>query len=156
MPLEDLFAHLRVDRACSGSLCPATIKELLLAQRMELFRAMLPSATTDSASVPDRLGRLWCDLAGTPFPHQAPALTAAFGSERVLYGGDCRWTPAFGVDAQIASLTGAAQPAGDTWHAPDHTKRPAALPAPEPRGRRVTPGPGRTMSGPAAEVVIIR
>ncbi|MFC8969367.1 amidohydrolase family protein [Streptomyces sp. NPDC057094] len=89
----------------------------LLAQRMELFRPLLSTGAADSASVPDQLGRLWYDLAGTPFPHQAPALTTAFGSERVLYGSDYCWTPALGVDAQVASLTGAAQPAGDTWHA---------------------------------------
>jgi predicted TIM-barrel fold metal-dependent hydrolase len=94
----------------------------LLAQRMELFRAVAVPAEArgngQGATVPEQLGRLWCDMAGTPFPHQVPALTAAFGIQRVLYGSDSCWTPAPGVDAQLASLDAAAAPsAGPEWRA---------------------------------------
>lgn len=94
----------------------------LLAARMELFRSAfgpdldLGSADGSGATVPEQLSRLWYDVAGTPFPHQVPALTAAFGRERVLYGSDFCWTPAPGVDAQLASIDAADPPApGLTW-----------------------------------------
>lgn len=89
----------------------------LLAERMELFRTVFAKGGTALDPVPEQIGRLWFDMAGTPFPHQIPALTAAFGSERLLYGSDYCWTPAPGVDAQIASIGAAPQPPGDTWHA---------------------------------------
>jgi 6-methylsalicylate decarboxylase len=93
----------------------------LLAERMELFRVVFGygggSGSGDpAATVPGQLRRLWYDMAGTPFPHQIPALTAAFGDERVLYGSDFCWTPAIGVDAQLASIDAAPGPAPDrTW-----------------------------------------
>lgn len=89
----------------------------LLAERMELFRSLFPDVPggPDGVSVPDQLRRLWYDTAGTPFPHQVPALTAAFGSERVLYGSDYCWTPPPGVDAQLASVDAAAPPGARTW-----------------------------------------
>jgi len=64
----------------------------LLTQRMELFRSVVPVDGTTGAvgpavPVPDQ-GRLWFDMAGTPFPYQIPALTTAFGRERLLYGSD--------------------------------------------------------------------
>jgi predicted TIM-barrel fold metal-dependent hydrolase len=92
----------------------------LLAQRMELFRAGLGlgSGTTDPVlPVPEQIGRLWFDMAGTPFPYQIPALTAAFGSDRLLYGSDYCWTPALGTTAQVHSVDAAPQPPGDTWRA---------------------------------------
>lgn len=91
----------------------------LLGERMDLFRHLFPGAaggSPEGRSVPEQLSRLWYDLAGTPFPHQAPALTGAFGAERVLYGSDFCWTPAPGVDAQLASIDNAPRPGdGRTW-----------------------------------------
>ena len=90
----------------------------LLAQRMEMFRLAFGYGADVDIPVPEQLGRLWYDIAGTPFPHQVPALTAAFGRERVLYGSDFCWTPGFGVDAQLASIDAAEQPSADlTWRA---------------------------------------
>jgi len=92
----------------------------LLGQRMDLFRTTFGYGDTTGPSVPEQLGRLWYDMAGTPFPHQIPALTAAFGQERLLYGSDCCWTPAPGVDAQLASIDAAPQPGPAperTWRA---------------------------------------
>ncbi|WP_241032302.1 amidohydrolase family protein [Rhodococcus pseudokoreensis] len=79
----------------------------LLADRMELFRGLLPGHDPSVPPVPDQLRRLWFDLAGTPLPYQIPALTAAFGSDRVLYGSDYCWTPASATAHQLASV--------DTW-----------------------------------------
>jgi predicted TIM-barrel fold metal-dependent hydrolase len=94
----------------------------LLAQRMELFRSVVPIDGTTGATdpvlpVPEQVGRLWFDMAGTPFPYQIPTLTAAFGSERLLYGSDYCWTPAAGTTAQVHSVDAAPQPGGDTWRA---------------------------------------
>jgi predicted TIM-barrel fold metal-dependent hydrolase len=110
----------------------------LLGERMELFRTVFgldsagigggegsdgsdesdTSVPDGGASVQKQLERLWYDMAGTPFPHQVPALTAAFGRERVLYGSEFCWTPAAGVDGQLASIDGATQPSADlTWRA---------------------------------------
>ncbi|BAH51541.1 amidohydrolase family protein [Rhodococcus opacus] len=79
----------------------------LLAERMELFRGLLPGHDPNVPPVPDQLRRLWFDLAGTPLPHQIPALTAAFGADHVLYGSDYCWTPADATARQLASV--------DTW-----------------------------------------
>ncbi|MFC9555875.1 amidohydrolase family protein [Rhodococcus sp. NPDC056960] len=87
----------------------------LLADRMELFRGLIAEPSASAPSVPDQLRRLWFDTAGTPFPHQIPALTTAFGSDRVLYGSDYCWTPAAVTARQIASLDAAQQPTPDTW-----------------------------------------
>jgi predicted TIM-barrel fold metal-dependent hydrolase len=97
----------------------------LMADRMELFRGLFlgdptdPTGPTGSTgpTVQEQAGALWYDMAGTPFPNQVPALVAAFGSERVLYGSDYCWTPAPGVTAQVADLDAAAQPVDDTWRA---------------------------------------
>jgi predicted TIM-barrel fold metal-dependent hydrolase len=40
-----------------------------------------------------------------------------FGTGRLLYGSDYCWTPAHGVDAQLASIDQAGQPADDSWRA---------------------------------------
>ncbi|MEZ0362347.1 amidohydrolase family protein [Mycobacterium sp. pUA109] len=89
----------------------------LLADRMELFRTAFSGAGTEVPTVPDQLRRLWFDIAGSPFPNQVPALIAAFGSQRLLYGSDYCWTPATGAAAQVASIDAAQQPPGDTWRA---------------------------------------
>jgi predicted TIM-barrel fold metal-dependent hydrolase len=72
----------------------------LLSERMELFRSVFAGDSDPTGDnppigpIPEQVGRLWFDVAGTPFPHQVPALTAAFGTERVLYGSDYCFTPA--------------------------------------------------------------
>ncbi|MFB7031684.1 MULTISPECIES: amidohydrolase family protein [unclassified Streptomyces] len=93
----------------------------LLTQRMELFRSVFGSTddtaadTTPLDPIPEQVNRLWFDIAGTPFPHQVPCLTAAFGTDRLLYGSDYCFTPAAGTAAQIASVDAAPQPGQDTW-----------------------------------------
>jgi predicted TIM-barrel fold metal-dependent hydrolase len=97
----------------------------LLADRMELFRTVfldrdgqgLQSGRPDVPAVQQQLAGLWWDLAGTPFPHQVPALVSAFGSRRILYGSDYCWTPPAGTAAQVASIDEAPQPPGTTWRA---------------------------------------
>ncbi|MFJ5775197.1 amidohydrolase family protein [Streptomyces sp. NPDC093094] len=89
----------------------------VLADRLELFRTVFHDSAPGTPPVPEQLRALWFDMAGTPFPHQVPALSAALGTERLLYGSDYCWTPAAAVDAQIASVDGAPQPQGDTWRA---------------------------------------
>jgi predicted TIM-barrel fold metal-dependent hydrolase len=93
----------------------------LLTQRMELFRTVFGGGSADGADpvgpIPEQVARLWFDMAGTPFPYQIPALTAAFGTERLLYGSDYCWTPASGTTIQIDSVDAAPQPDGDTWRA---------------------------------------
>ena len=87
----------------------------LMADRMELFRTVFLGGSPHEPSVQKQVAALWFDLAGTPFPHQTPALIAAFGSDRVLYGSDYCWTPAHGTTAQVASLDTAPPPHGDDW-----------------------------------------
>lgn len=89
----------------------------VLADRMELFRIVFGEGEGSEPSVQEQARALWYDMAGTPFPHQVPALVSAFGSERLLYGSDYCWTPSFGALGQIASIDGAEQPIGDTWRA---------------------------------------
>ncbi|WP_327668649.1 MULTISPECIES: amidohydrolase family protein [unclassified Streptomyces] len=88
----------------------------LLADRIDLFSTVFGGSDKVAPSALDQLGRLWYDMAGTPFPRQIPALEAAFGTERLLYGSDYCWTPAAGALAQVQSVDSAAQPsATDTW-----------------------------------------
>ncbi|WP_106432162.1 amidohydrolase family protein [Streptomyces sp. Tu6071] len=95
----------------------------LLADRMDLFRKGVIGG--EGPDVVEQLGALWYDMAGTPFPRQIPALAAAFGTERLLYGSDYCWTPASGALDQITSVDGAAPPSGGgTWR--DLTSRNAA------------------------------
>jgi 6-methylsalicylate decarboxylase len=89
----------------------------VLADRMELFRTVFSGEVDPDGAVPRQLRRLWFDIAGTPFPHQVPAAVAAFGTGRLVYGSDYCWTPAHGVDAQLASIDKARQPANDSWRA---------------------------------------
>ena len=84
---------------------------------MELFRTVFVGDDDPHSTLPRQLRGLWFDIAGTPFPHQVPAAVAAFGTERLLYGSDYCRTPAHGVDAQLASIEQADQPADDSWRA---------------------------------------
>ncbi|HEX8080535.1 MAG TPA: amidohydrolase family protein [Jatrophihabitans sp.] len=91
----------------------------VLAERIQLFGEMLPGGVAGGLAggrpVSEQLGKLWYDIAGTPFPNAAEALVRAFGCERVLYGSDYCWTPGPGVLSQVASVDAAPQPDGDTW-----------------------------------------
>ncbi|WP_405945111.1 amidohydrolase family protein [Streptomyces sp. NBC_00932] len=88
----------------------------LLADRMDMFSAVVGGGPKDAPSALEQFGRLWYDMAGTPFPRQIPALEAAFGTEQLLYGSDYCWTPVGGALAQVASVDAAAQPSDtDTW-----------------------------------------
>ncbi|EFF89063.1 amidohydrolase [Streptomyces sp. e14] len=88
----------------------------LLADRMELFRTHFGSGPEDAPSALEQLGRLWYDMAGTPFPRQIPAFEAAFGTERLLYGSDYCWTPAEAALAQVAAVDAAPAPSdAATW-----------------------------------------
>ncbi|MEV4136731.1 amidohydrolase family protein [Dactylosporangium sp. NPDC049742] len=95
----------------------------LLADRMDMFRAAFPmGAAPDAPTVTSQLRRLWYDMAGTPFPRQIPALDAAFGTARLVYGSDYCWTPAAAALAQIAAVD-AAPPPSDTATWRDLTTR---------------------------------
>jgi predicted TIM-barrel fold metal-dependent hydrolase len=81
--------------------------------RIELFR--------QGGSGPpwrDAMRALWFDTAGTPFPIQLPVLADVAGTAHIVYGSDSCWTPAAGVDAQLASIDAAppppAPPAGES------------------------------------------
>ncbi|KOG70101.1 amidohydrolase family protein [Streptomyces flaveolus] len=87
----------------------------LLTDRMELFRTVFGVGSADGPPVQEQLRALWFDMAGTPFPHQVPALTRTFGHDRLLYGSDYCWTPAAGTLAQVASVDAAPQPEAGTW-----------------------------------------
>ncbi|MEO6501140.1 MAG: amidohydrolase family protein [Jatrophihabitantaceae bacterium] len=87
----------------------------VLLERIQLFGEMSPDGLAGGRPVAEQLGELWYDIAGTPFPHAAPALVRAFGAERVLYGSDYCWTPAPGVLSQVASIDAAPQPEADSW-----------------------------------------
>jgi predicted TIM-barrel fold metal-dependent hydrolase len=110
----------------------------LLADRMELFRILFLGGDPNDPTVQEQLRGLWYDMAGSPFPNQIPALVAAFGSEKLLYGSDYCWTPAAGALAQLASVDAAVQPDGQTWRA--LTTRNAA---------RLLPRLAATPTGPA-------
>lgn len=90
----------------------------LLAARMDQSRALIDGLGEPSdASAREQLSQFWYDIAGTPFPDQAPALVRAFGTDRVLYGSDYCWSPPHGVLTQIESINAAAPPDGrQTWH----------------------------------------
>ncbi|MDO4916061.1 MAG: amidohydrolase family protein [Rothia sp. (in: high G+C Gram-positive bacteria)] len=91
----------------------------LLADRFELFRQGFPGVQglDTTTPIPQQLSSLWFDMAGTPFPHQIPALIDVVGSEQLLYGSDSCWTPDAAVRAQVASIDDTAQPKGTTWRA---------------------------------------
>jgi predicted TIM-barrel fold metal-dependent hydrolase len=89
----------------------------LLADRIELFRKVFLGGEGEDEPVLEQLRRVWFDMAGTPFPRQVPALVAAVGCDRLLYGSDYCFTPMAAVAAQIASMEQGPQPANDTWRA---------------------------------------
>ncbi|XVU27729.1 amidohydrolase family protein [Actinoplanes sp. CA-054009] len=76
----------------------------LLADRMQMFRAMVPTEPADAPGVTEQLSEIWYDMAGTPFPRQIPTLDAAFGTAKLVYGSDYCWTPAPLALAQIATI----------------------------------------------------
>ncbi len=90
----------------------------VLADRINAF---LLASSPRSGPAPDplaQLGRLYYDLAGTPFPRQVPALLSLVGPGQLLYGSDFPFTPAQGVERQIAAVNDAPVPAeGATWQA---------------------------------------
>jgi predicted TIM-barrel fold metal-dependent hydrolase len=88
----------------------------VLAERIQLFGDVFLGDAPETP-VADQLARLWYDLAGTPFPHAAPALTRAFGTDRLLYGSDYCWTPAPAVTSHVHALDTATQPHDTTWRA---------------------------------------
>lgn len=104
----------------------------VLADRVQLFADVFLAAPP-ATPVVEQLAGVWYDLAGTPFPNAAPALTGAFGVDRVLYGSDYCWTPVPAALAHLAALDTAAQPPGTTWRAltTANARRllPATLPA---------------------------
>jgi predicted TIM-barrel fold metal-dependent hydrolase len=88
----------------------------LLADRLDLFRRTFGAAASDELpTVADQLHELWYDLAGTPVPHQLPALEAIAGTSRLLYGSDHCFTPSEAVTQQIAALDASPDAAG--WRA---------------------------------------
>ena len=91
----------------------------ILADRIELIRGMLSASMGRPAgpsSTREQLRQFWFDLAGTPLPAQAAAITAAVGSDRILYGSDCCWTPAPMVVNQVSALdAGASAVLGSDW-----------------------------------------
>jgi predicted TIM-barrel fold metal-dependent hydrolase len=97
------YPHIRFLIPHCGAALP------LLAERIELFRSLLPGPdgrppcplTTQA-----QLQRFWYDLAGFPLPNQARLLASTVGSERILYGSDFCWTPAAAVAQQISLLDG--------------------------------------------------
>jgi predicted TIM-barrel fold metal-dependent hydrolase len=93
----------------------------ILADRIEWIRLMSPQLLGRAAgpsSTRDQLRRLWFDLAGTPLPVQAAAITRAVGSDRILYGSDCCWTPAPAVAKHADDLDSHAQEVlGGDWRA---------------------------------------
>jgi predicted TIM-barrel fold metal-dependent hydrolase len=86
----------------------------LLADRIQLFRTAF-AGEEQGRPTAEQLRGLWFDMAGTPFPHQIPALDAAFGLERLLYGSDYCWTPPAAVTAQITAIDAADRPGAPTW-----------------------------------------
>ena len=86
----------------------------LLADRIDLFRRMLPGPASADPTVNDQLRALWFDTAGTPFPRQVPTLAGTVGTEHLLYGSDYCWTPPPAVAQQIQSIR-QAPPANGSW-----------------------------------------
>ena len=87
----------------------------LLADRIKAFLLASPPQVPTPDPVAN-LARLYYDLAGTPFPRQVPALLGLAGPGHLLYGSDFCFTPAAGIEMQIASINAAPVPAGGaTW-----------------------------------------
>ncbi|MFF8997638.1 hypothetical protein ACF1GW_01155 [Streptomyces achromogenes] len=58
------------------------------------------------------------------FPRRLPALLGLAGPARLLYGGDCCWTPADATRSHAASFDTAPSPVPGT----EHRRRPAPVP----------------------------
>jgi predicted TIM-barrel fold metal-dependent hydrolase len=89
----------------------------MLASRLDQARSFI-GGLGERSGVPvrEQLGQLWYEMGSTPFPDQVPAFVRAFGSDRLLYGGDYCWSPVHVVSAQIRSIDAAAGPdEPETW-----------------------------------------
>ncbi|MFI5713066.1 amidohydrolase family protein [Kribbella sp. NPDC051620] len=82
----------------------------LLGDRLDLYRSTYVPTSGELPSVTSQLQELWYDVAGTPVPHQLPAVA---GTDHLLYGSDHCFTPASAVAAQIAALD--QSPATANW-----------------------------------------
>lgn len=101
----DRHPGLRVVMPHSGAALP------VLSDRVAIMQGMFAGA--ESRERWERgLRALWFDTAGTPFPRAVPLLAGLVGTERIVYGSDSCWTPAPGVQAQLASIDGAPAPEG--------------------------------------------
>lgn len=88
----------------------------VLADRINGFVQM--AGHTDAPDVNEQLRQLYYDLAGTPFPHQLPALLSLVGAGQVLYGSDYPWTPAAVAERHASAFSDMPSPAeGTTWQA---------------------------------------
>lgn len=89
----------------------------LLADRIELFRTtILGDQDPSHRSVQSQLRDVWFDFAGTPFPHQIPAVVRSFGDRKIVYGSDACWTADAGVEHQVATIDTAPPPLrGGSW-----------------------------------------
>ena len=88
----------------------------LLADRINAFLSASPPPHDRSPDPVAQLRRLYYDLAGTPFPRQVPALLSLIGPGQLLYGSDFCFTPALGIEMQIAAINAAPVPVqGATW-----------------------------------------
>jgi predicted TIM-barrel fold metal-dependent hydrolase len=101
----------------------------VLADRIDGFMGMNRGVDDDSPDVIAQLGRLYYDVAGTPFPRQLAALLSLVGNQQILYGSDFPWTP--GPLAERHALAFGNQPvAGEpvTWGAATTTNARKLLP----------------------------
>lgn len=88
----------------------------LLADRIKAFLSASPSPHDPAPDPVAQLRRLYYDLAGIPFPRQVPALLSLVGPGQLLYGSDFCFTPALGIERQIAAINAAPVPVQDaTW-----------------------------------------
>lgn len=88
----------------------------LLADRIKAFMFASPPHGAPEPDPVAQLHRLYYDLAGTPFPRQVPALLNLVSPSQLLYGSDFCFTPALGIQMQIAAINAAPVPVeGATW-----------------------------------------
>jgi len=65
-----------------------------------------------------------------PLPRQVPALLGLVGPAHLLYGSDFCFTPAVGIEMEIASINGAPAPVkGATWQSLTTANAPGCCPA---------------------------
>ncbi len=105
----------------------------LVADRVDLFKRLFGGNDIPAQTL---LSRLWFDIAGTPFPRQAPALVDLVGTEQILYGSDYCFTPPPAVAAQVQSIDTATPPNGwSSWRALTLANARRLLPEIAPIGR---------------------